>query len=263
LARRGFFIPYRYADSLTPAGSRPGYREVEALFQDLQPAFADLLALMDGYGESLRALGHHRPPEPRFAQDWFPRLDAAMLYTLVRAHRPRRLVEVGSGHSTRFIMRAIRDGNLETGVTAIDPMPRADLAGLNLTLERQVLQKASWSAIEALRAGDVLSLDSSHILMPGTDLDVFFGRLLPKLPSGILLQVHDIFLPDDYPAAWDWRGYNEQLGFLPLIFSGQWEVLWSSHYVASRMTAAVEASVAGALELRPGARETSLWLRKR
>ncbi|MGO1119511.1 class I SAM-dependent methyltransferase [Rhodovibrionaceae bacterium A322] len=262
MARRGFFIPYRYADTLAPAGQRPGYPEVEALFAAKKPEFEGLLAALDRYAEDLTAIGQLPPPEPRFGQDWFPRLDAAVFYTLLRERKPARLVEVGSGHSTRFIMRAVKDGGLDTAVTAIDPVPRADLAGLPLTLERQVLQKASWAAIDALQAGDVLSIDSSHILMPGTDLDVFFGRILPRLPSGVLLHVHDILLPDDYPASWDWRGYNEQLAFLPLVFSDQWDVLWSSHYAATRLEKAVAGSVAGQLELRPGALETSLWLEK-
>jgi hypothetical protein len=53
---------------------------------------------------------------------------------------------------------------------------------------------------------------SAHILMPGTDVDILFNHVLPGLRRGVLVHVHDIFLPDDYPPEWEWRGYNEQLG---------------------------------------------------
>ena len=53
--------------------------------------------------------------------------------------------------------------------------------------------------------------------MPGTDVDFLLNRILPALPAGVLVHVHDVFLPDDYPADWEWRGYNEQLGVAALI----------------------------------------------
>ncbi len=111
-------------------------------------AQADALAAIDG-----------APPEPRFGQIWCPRLDAAALYTLVRTERPQRIVEVGSGHSTRFLWRAVRDEGLETHLTAIDPEPRADLAGLPITLIRDVVQGVDRAPFAALRAGDLLFVE--------------------------------------------------------------------------------------------------------
>ncbi len=143
------------------------------------------------------------------------------------------------------------------------PAPRAVLSGLPVDFRRGTLQSVGVGAFEGLEAGDVVSIDSSHILMPGTDLDYFFGRVLPLLPPGILLHIHDIFLPDAYPAHWEWRGYNEQLAVLALLFGGAWQPLWASHYVATRMAATVAASPAAALPLRDGAVESSLWLRRR
>ena len=67
---------------------------------------------MGPYADEFRAIGDAPPPEPRWDQDWFPRLDAAALYVFVREARPRGIVEIGSGHSTRFMARAVRDGGL-------------------------------------------------------------------------------------------------------------------------------------------------------
>jgi hypothetical protein len=261
LKRRGFFIPYRHADRVPPRGA--AYDALEPIFAASEPTFAALLATMDTYAEALRAIGARPAPEPRWTQDWFPRLDAAALYVTVRELRPHRIVEVGSGHSTRFMARAIRDGGLTTELTAIDPEPRADIRGLGAAIVPCTVQEAGLHSFAPLAPGDILFIDSSHILMPGTDVDVLFNRVLPALPSGVRLHVHDIFLPDDYPPDWAWRGYNEQLGAAALLQGGAYRLLWASHYATTRMPAAVEASVAGALPLIPGAREASLWLEKR
>lgn len=259
---RGFFIPYRYAGGIGRDDVQAGFPEVEKLFDARRETFAGWLTAMEHYREAFAAIGEDAPPEPRWNQDWFPRLDAALAYTLVREAKPKRIVEVGSGHSTRFLARAVRDGGLTTGIAAIDPAPRASLEGLPVTRHRATLQRAGTVPFESLAAGDVVFIDSSHILMPGTDVAVFLGQVLPRLPAGIHLHVHDIFLPDPYPESWAWRGYNEQLAVLPLLLGGGWEVLFSSRYVGTRMAGEVDASAAGALPIAPGALESSLWLRK-
>ncbi|MFQ6016984.1 MAG: class I SAM-dependent methyltransferase [Kiloniellaceae bacterium] len=277
LARRGYFIPYRYAGMLPRAGTRPPYSAIEALFATRESRFHEVLSWIDALADDLTrieapppegasagaALPEGRTPPPRWGQSWFPRLDAALAYALLRRFEPRRVIEVGSGHSTRFLVRAGYDGGLATRITAIDPAPRADPGSQAVDLRRVTVQEAGTGAFAELAAGDFLLIDSSHILMPGSDVDFLLGRVLPTLPAGVLVQLHDIFLPDDYPAAWAWRGYNEQLGVLSLLLGGGWEVLFASHYAVTRMARALEASVIGRLPLPAGAIESSLWIKTR
>ena len=260
--RRGFFIPYRYAHRLPPPGGRPAYRSIERLFESNAGTFAAHLRMLDEYTDALRAIGRQPAPAPRWDQDWFPRLDAAMAYAIVRHHRPTRIVEVGSGHSTRFMARALEDGGLATQILAVDPAPRAVLRGLPIEWLPATVPACGLAPFQRLTAGDLLFIDSSHILMPGTDLDFLLNEVLPILPAGLLLHLHDIFLPDDYPASWAWRGYNEQSGVAALL-DGRWEPLFASRYVTTRMSDRVEDSVIAQLPLLPGASETSLWLRRR
>ena len=258
---QGYFIPYRYAAAAENAIS--SYPEVEAHFAAREAQFAAWLGRADELANDLRAIGEDaQPPEPRWGQSWFPRLDAAMAYVFVRSLAPRRIVEVGSGHSTRFCIRALRDGGLEAEVAAIDPAPRADISRLPLTLHRCPLQEAPAGIFDELAAGDLVMIDSSHILMPGTDLDFFLGRLLPRLPAGVYLHFHDVFLPDPYPEIWAWRGYNEQQALLPLLFSGGWVPEFASHYVQTRMRRALDDNVIGSLPCWRESYESSLWLRK-
>ena len=263
LARRGFFIPYRYADTLPAAGQRPPYAALERLFDSRREAVAGWLDAIDGFAAELEAIGDAPPPAPRWAQSWFPRLDGAAAYAITRTLAPRRIVEVGAGHSTRFFARAVSDGGLDTEIIAIDPAPRAALDRLErVRLLRATAHEAGEAPFRDLESGDILAIDSSHILMPGSDVDMLFNRVLPVLPAGVFVHIHDIFLPDDYPAEWDWRGYNEQLGVAALIAAGGWQLQFASHYAATRMAGRVASGVAGRLHLAEGAHEASLWLKK-
>jgi hypothetical protein len=260
--RQGFFIPHRYAHHLSPPGGRPPYQPIAQLFEANAAKFAAQLRALDEHADALRAIGGQPAPAPRWDQDWFPRLDAAMAYAIVRRNRPRRIIEVGSGHSTRFMARAVGDGGLATQILAIDPAPRAALRGLPVEWLAQTVPACGLAPFQQLTTGDILFIDSSHILMPGTDVDFLLNEVLPILPSGVLLHLHDVFLPDDYPATWGWRGYNEQSGVAALL-DGRWEPLFASRYVATRLSDRVEDSVIAQLPLLPGAFETSLWLRRR
>lgn len=255
---RGFFIPYRYAGEAWPPAE---YHGLVPLFRAAEQQFQTLLAEAVRLSSVFAAFGSAPAPAPRFEQDWFPRLDAAIAYTLVLLRRPGRIVEIGSGHSTRFLARAIADGALSTRLTAIDPAPRASLAGLPVDWQRLSLQRADSAVFSSLGAGDVLFVDSSHILVPGSDVDLVLNEIWPLLSPGVLVHIHDVFLPDPYPESWAWRGYNEQNALGPLIATQR--LLWSSRWVTTRMAAAVSASPLAALPRPRHALETSLWLEKR
>lgn len=259
LRKQGFFIPYRYADGVAPA--QPVYAALAERFATAEPVFLDLLRGAEDYAEALLAIGRQRgvAPAPKFDQDWFPTLDAVAAYVLVRQYGPKRIVEVGSGHSTRFLARAVQDAGLATEITAIDPQPRAALTGLAVRFHNAILQTADPAIFAALEPGDILFIDSSHILMPGTDVDWLFNRVLPALPPGVLVHIHDIFLPDDYPASWAWRGYNEQQAIGPLL-AGGFQPVFSSHYARTRLAAAVQGGIVGRLPQAAGAYPASLWL---
>lgn len=255
-AGRGYFIPHRYA-GVSPAPE--GYPALEPLFRRAEPEFIARLEEAARYLPVLQTYTNTQPPNPRFEQDWFPRLDAAIAYALIRTRRPQRIVEIGSGHSTRFMARAIADERLTTQFVAIDPAPRASLTDLAVEWRRQPLQAAGHEPFAALAAGDVLFVDSSHILMPGSDVDLVFNGIWPTLPAGVLVHIHDVFLPDAYPAAWAWRGYNEQNALTGLLGGGA-RLLWASHWVASRQASVVARTGLDRLPLAAGAYETSMWL---
>lgn len=259
LRRQGWFIPHRYADRI--AVPTAPYAGLEAYFHRAEPIFEAVLDQIDGYRDALLACDGP-PPEPRFDQGWFPRLDAAAAYVLVRARAPKRIVEIGSGHSTRFLARAVKDGGLDTQIVAIDPQPRADVNALPIDIRRAFVQDVDPAEIADLDSGDVLFIDSSHIAMPGTDVDLFVTEIIPRLPAGVLVHVHDIFLPDPYPASQSWRQYNEAQIVAALLAGGGFRPVFSSAYAVSRMADRLTRGVLAELPLGPGYPESSLWLEK-
>ena len=234
----------------------------EARFAAREGAIAEHLAAIEEHAGALEALGGEPPPAPRWTQDWFPRLDAAAAYAMVRRFRPRRIVEVGSGHSTRFFARAAAEAGGATSITAIDPAPRASLAGLEIELLRVPVQQAGDAPFAALADGDFLAVDSSHVLSPGSDVDYLVHRVLPALPVGVRVHFHDIFLPDEYPVSWAWRRYNEQRAVAALLANGGYVIEFASAWLVSRRAHWLARGVVSRLPLVPGALESSLWLRK-
>jgi predicted O-methyltransferase YrrM len=255
---QGFFIPHRHADRVVPSG----YPALDARFAARSEAFLDLLAEIEAWVPHLLTM-RGPAPTPRFDQDWFPRLDAAAAYAIVRRTRPHCIIEVGSGHSTRFLARAITDGDLATSLICIDPAPRASLEDLGVDWLPFLVQDAPQTCFTALRPGDVLFIDSSHVLMPGSDVDWLLNQVLPVLAPGIIVHVHDIFLPDSYPESWAWRGYNEQSAIAAILQGETYELLFASHYLVSRHRDRLARSALAALPHLAFAFESSLWLRKR
>ena len=111
-----------------------------------------------------------------------------------------------------------------------------------------------------LSANDILFIDSSHILIPGTDVDIEFNRMFPRLKRGVIVHLHDIFLPDDYPMHWKERNYSEQNALTGWLLGGAFEVLWPANYVYTRYRKLVERAVGDLCDIRRGG--GSLWLRK-
>jgi hypothetical protein len=254
LTPRGWFIPHRYAPLLPPPGAQPPYAAIEALFESKVAAFEAVIALIDTHETALQGM------HSLLDQAWFPSLDAAVAYALMRDRKPQHLVEVGSGHSTRVLAKAL--GGLGE-ILAIDPAPRADIAGLpGVQVVPSTVQSAPQQLFGRLGRGDVLFIDSSHILMPGSDVDLLLNRVLPRLPAGVIVHIHDIFLPFDYPPVWGWRAYNEQQGVLPLMATGAYAPLFSSVWARQRLAERLAQSVVARLPMPQEAMSTSLWLEK-
>ena len=138
-----------------------------------------------------------------FENDYFRGLDAAVYYSLIRHLRPRRVIEIGSGYSTRFATKALARNADGAKLTCIEPNPeRLNGQALNIELFQKRVEEIDVDFFSQLEANDILFIDSSHTVKFGSDVCYEFLDVLPILRPGVWVHVHDIFFPNDYPAEW-------------------------------------------------------------
>lgn len=227
--RRPIFIDYPVHPQPRFGHGRPAHPRLTALLERGRDRYDSRLRQFLAHDELLATIplrAELNGTAPFWLNGWLPPLDALALYGTLAADNPRRYVEIGSGNSTKFARQAVRDHGLRTEIISIDPAPRAHIDALCDRVIRSPLEQADLSVFADLGAGDVVFFDGSHRASMGSDVNVFFFELLPQLPPGVGVQIHDILLPADYPPEWRWRHYNEQylLAAFLLADSGDWTV---------------------------------------
>jgi hypothetical protein len=198
----------------------------------------------------------------------YPLLDATVLYGVLRALRPRRVIELGSGASTLVTAQALaanaRDG-APSELEVFDPYPGVvdhRLPGLT-RLERRRAQDVALDTFGTLDSGDVLFVDTTHTVKLGSDVNFVILDVLPRLARGVVVHFHDIFLPYEYPRRWldDFGLYwNEQYllqAFLTL--NGGFEVLLAVAALARDRAEQLRALLPPAVTTGAGA---AFWLRR-
>lgn len=213
-----------------------------------------LLNEMDYGGEFLRFLSEQNSTssssDARFSlgNGSFESVDADFLFSFVRHHKPSKVIEIGCGVSTLLIQGALALNRSETGCTAehvcIDPYPHPWLEGVGgIELLREKAEDVPISTFSGLNSGDLLFIDSSHIIRPQGDVLFQFLEVLPVLANGVFVHVHDIFTPYDYLDPWVRKNvklWNEQYVLEALLSGGsRYTVIAALHYLYHEHTAAL------------------------
>lgn len=238
---------YEPLPNIRDLGERPWMKRSTLPGIDLRDT--DQLRLLAEFVDSYRAeyekFPVDRPAEPgRFylGQDNFRSADAEILYCMIRKMKPRRIIEIGSGFTTLLSAQALemnrKQDSIESELTAIEPFPdpemKPSLTAVARLIERPV-QQVPLAEFEALVAGDILFIDSSHVVAIGSDVLYEILEILPRLKKGVIVHFHDIFLPEEYPRTWvlrDYKFWSEQYllqAFLALNES--FEVLWAGSHM--------------------------------
>lgn len=149
---------------------------------------------------------------PTWNNGFLPGLDIVGIYGIIAKYKPTRYIEIGSGNSTKVARKSIKENNLNTEIISIDPFPRANIDHLADKVIREPFENLSdiKFIIESLHENDILFIDNSHRVFPNSDAMICFLELLPFLKKGVILHIHDIYLPFDYPQFMCDRFYNEQ-----------------------------------------------------
>lgn len=196
-------------------------------------------------------------------------LDAAALHALLRHVRPARVVELGSGVSTLVAVGALRRNAAEGAPAALDvfdPYPRRptqDGLGARGTLRPVPAERVPGQVFAALGAGDVLFVDTTHVVRTGGDVVRILLDVLPALAPGVLVHVHDVLLPYEYHRAWlelGWFWSEQYLVQGVLQGNPGWELVLPNHQLHREHEGALLEAVPAH---RPGMRPSGLWIRRR
>jgi hypothetical protein len=174
------------------------------------------------------------PAQPVWNNGYFPGLDIIAIYTMLARFKPKRYIEIGSGNSTRIAHKAFVEQNLSTEFISIDPKPRVEIDQLPNRILRQPFDNIDFDIVSELNANDVLFVDNSHRILPNSDSMVFFLEILPRLKRGVIVHIHDIYLPYDYPKFMCKRYYSEQYGLACYLLANpdKYETLLPNYFIS-------------------------------
>ena len=195
-----------YHVNLTPRSapeSGKGLKEIHNQLEQRKDVIAHEVERLLKYTVQLHAIRKRvdepNPLLPAWNNQFLPGLDIAALYMFIAERKPKKYMEVGSGNSTLVVAAAKSQHSIDTEVISIDPYPRADIDQVSQRIVRRPFEAVGTEWADELEAGDILFIDNSHRVLPNSDATVFFLEWLPRLKDGVIVQVHDVYLPWDYP----------------------------------------------------------------
>jgi hypothetical protein len=280
LVRRHYYSPVTQAEDV----AAPGFWDEQTSLRGVDMGEAAALALiadvLPRYLDEFRGrFVVEAGPDPRafhVVNGVYMAVDAHIYYALIRHVAPRRIIEIGSGQSTRVAVEAVR-ANRAAGaageITCIEPFPGDVIESLAATgdvrLVRSRVQDLGVGFFAALQPGDLLFIDSTHVLREGSDVQFEYLELLPSLPENVLVHVHDISLPRRYPRCYVEQGihWNEQYLLQAfLAFNSRFEVVWAGNHLLLRHPELMHATFPEIAAMRrqyPLAEPSAFWMRSK
>ena len=266
--RKTISLDYTFTPKSRYGYGKPPHPELYRILDGRRDAYAEFLKGLKKYVPDFSRIPVKPESAPRngpcWQNGWFPGLASATLYGFLCQLNPKRFLEVGSGNSTKFARQAIRDHGLRTSITSVDPAPRAEIDSICDRCIRSRFEDLDPGVLADLEAEDILFVDGSHRTFMTTDATVFFLEVLPRLKPGVVVQIHDIFLPYDYPPQWTEWYYSEQY-LLACYLIGGWprlKILMANAFISldtALLALAIEAyAQANILDINHGG--GSFWM---
>jgi len=232
------FLEYKVALKPRYGHGLPPHELLLKIIEQQRDTYQFWLGKIRGFAPQLQAIKklseEKDPSQPGWNNSFLPGLDIMALYSIIAETKPRRYVEVGSGNSTKVAHKAVMDHGLSTKITSIDPYPRAEIDSLAHKIVRKPFEAVDTSWLAELEAGDILFIDNSHRMLPNSDATVFFLETLPALKPGVIVHIHDIYLPYDYPQFMCDRFYSEQYGLAIAILANpqRYQPIFPAYFIS-------------------------------
>ncbi len=213
------------------------HKQLKHLIEKRRAGYAALLKASHTYFTHLQTIKSKEVVDataPQWTNGYLPGLDILMLYTILNEYKPARYIEIGSGTSTKIVYKARRENALNYTITCIDPGPREIIKSLADEWLEEKLQNVPATVFSSLKENDIVFFDGTHQLLPSSDVMHFFMEVLPVLAEGVIIQLHDIYLPYDYPQTMCDRFYSENyvLGAVLLANPDKYKLLSPNFFIS-------------------------------
>lgn len=205
---------------------------------------AEQLTLLDkfNYNEELIKIPISKSEEfgYYYNNDSYGSGDGEYLYNMIRYFKPKKIIEIGSGSSTLMAINALKENKADDNSyscchTCIEPYEQPWLEEMELEVIRERVEAIEKSFFRGLEANDILFIDSSHIIRPQGDVLFEYLEILPIIKPGVIVHIHDIFMPKDYPNEWIHKHvlWNEQyLLEAFLTFNERFKIIGALNYLS-------------------------------
>ncbi len=232
------FLEYKVDMQPRYGHGKPPHPELYDIIDQRRADYEGLIDTALGYRHQLHSIQQFGVEKdtsrPAWNNGFLPGLDIVALYTMVAHFKPKHYVEIGSGNSTKVAHLAKQDNALHTEITSIDPMPRAEIDTLADFVVRKRFEDSDYDLVCLLEPNDILFVDNSHRILPNSDSMVFYMEILPRLRPGVIVHIHDIYLPYDYPQFMCERFYSEQYGLAMYLLANpdKYQTLLPNYFVS-------------------------------
>ncbi|MDA3883782.1 MAG: class I SAM-dependent methyltransferase [Bacteroidales bacterium] len=213
---QNLFLEYKVHFKPRYGHGLPAHQDLYTIVDAQRGEYAKMLHKALQYKETIweimEAKDENDSLKPTWNNGYLPGLDVIGVYTMLAEFKPKNYIEIGSGNSTKVAFKAKQEHGLNTHITSIDPQPRAEIDDLADTVIREPFENCDFDILETLGENDILFVDNSHRILPNSDSMVFYLEILPRLKKGVIVHIHDIYIPYDYPQFMCDRFYSEQYG---------------------------------------------------
>ena len=232
------FLDYKVDFKPRYGHGKPAHKELLRIIEKNRDTYKELILKSLSLKESIWTIKDAKSEtdssKPTWNNGFLPGLDIIGIYTLITEFKPKKYIEIGSGNSTKVAFKAKTEHKLDTEIISIDPMPRAEIDTLANRIIREPFENIDFDILDELNENDILFVDNSHRILPNSDSMVFFLEILPRLKKGVIVHIHDIYLPYDYPQFMCDRFYSEQYGLAMYLLanSEKYQTILPNYFIS-------------------------------
>lgn len=234
---QNLFLEYKVNFKPRYGHGKPPHAELYAIINSNREKYRKLLGKAlenkEVFWEIKKANEESDATKPGWNNGFLPGLDIMGIYIILKEFKPKKYIEIGSGNSTKVAFKAKKENDLATEIISIDPMPRAEIDSLADKVIRMPFEDIDMNILDELNENDVLFVDNSHRILPNSDSMVFYLEILPRLKKGVIVHIHDIYLPYDYPQFMCDRFYSEQYGLAMYLLANpkKYETILPNYFI--------------------------------